>query len=189
MKKLDNKGLTLVELLISIVLIGIVLTFLVKLLSDLRNEMDNNDYAYGNQVNKSDALYTIQKDLNQNEFSQVIKVNDGIIRFIFDNNEVDNSGTLKISQINNKNYIQYIDSNGKKYKWEMKGVTMASCASVKKSISLVNGTTKYYFIINLPLYTNSPINNSELNNPVDDFELSYSGYGNFSMFNDNEICY
>ena len=49
--KLNNKGMTLVELLISIALIGIVLTFLFQMLNDLHLETENNNYAYNNQIN------------------------------------------------------------------------------------------------------------------------------------------
>ena len=66
MRNLNNKGMSLMELLVSVILIGVVLTFLFQLLTDLKNETANNDFAYNNQINRAEIIKTIEKDLEEN---------------------------------------------------------------------------------------------------------------------------
>ena len=47
--KLDNKGITLVELIVSIALISIVIMFLFRLLVDVRYSDNTTDYNRDNQ--------------------------------------------------------------------------------------------------------------------------------------------
>ena len=46
---LNKKGTSLIEVIISIALISIVLVFMIRLLIDLNNEENNNEYAVNNQ--------------------------------------------------------------------------------------------------------------------------------------------
>ena len=55
---LNNKGMSLMEILVSIILISVVLVFLFELLIDLKNESKNNDYASNNQINRMEIIYT-----------------------------------------------------------------------------------------------------------------------------------
>ena len=47
--KMNNKGSTLLELIISIALISVILVFMVRLLVDLNDSETNNKYAKKNQ--------------------------------------------------------------------------------------------------------------------------------------------
>ena len=61
---LNNKGMSLVEVIISIALISVVLVFMIKLLIDVNNTQTNNDYAKDNQTIRTEILRAIHNDLN-----------------------------------------------------------------------------------------------------------------------------
>ena len=73
MFKLNNKGTTLIELIISIVLISVVIEFMFRLIIDLNNEQENNDFAVENQINRAEAIRFISDDLLNKE---LISIND-----------------------------------------------------------------------------------------------------------------
>ena len=60
--KMNNKGSTLLELIISIALISVILVFMVRLLVDLNDSETNNKYAKKNQVIRAEILRTIEND-------------------------------------------------------------------------------------------------------------------------------
>lgn len=185
--KLNNKGMTLMELLISIALVGIVLTFLLQLLNDLEHEVDNNNYAYNNQVNRSDVIYTIEKDLLKYNLTGIEDVsnNENIaIKFHYIKNNSTTSAILtsvkneykdEFGDTNYKYYLRYTSYSGEKYSWEMKGAKIDTCGTFKYYID--TNSNSYYFRINIPLYNNvyHERNNENKNNAVDDIEISYAG--------------
>lgn len=186
--KLNKKGMTLIELLISIILVGLVLTFLLQLLNDLESETENNNYAYNNQVNRADIIYTVEKDLQKYNLTGVewsLKEGNIIIKF----NYIKEGGTAvaileseKSSYIDEefgddktKYYLKYTSYSGEKYSWEMKGATIDTCGSFKYHID--NNSNSYYFILTIPVYNSvyNERNNKDKNNAVDDIEISYAG--------------
>ena len=60
--KLDNKGITLVELIVSIALISIVIMFLFRLLVDVRYSDNTTDYNRDNQQKRATIIKYIQTD-------------------------------------------------------------------------------------------------------------------------------
>ena len=72
--KMNNKGSTLLELIISIALISVILVFMVRLLVDLNDSETNNKYAKKNQVIRAEILRTIENDL-QNKIITDIRDN------------------------------------------------------------------------------------------------------------------
>ena len=118
MKKLNNKGNTLIELIISIALMSVVLVSMVRLLVDLNNTNTNNVYAKNNEVVRSEIIRAIETDLNNYKLSNI---ND------LSNEESD--GAIKINLIfkgrhailtAKKNTIAYKSVDGKVRKWTMK---------------------------------------------------------------------
>jgi len=61
--KLNNKGMTLVELIISVALLSVVLGFLFKVLLDVKYESDDAGFAIASQVNRAEIIKEIQNDL------------------------------------------------------------------------------------------------------------------------------
>lgn len=182
--KLNNKGLTLVELLISIVLTGIVLAFLFNLLVDLKDETDNSDFAYNNQVNRLEVIYAVQKELIQYPLAgiQDLSVNNNIrINFYYRKGGMIKTSVLSTDKTpgsilsDDKYYIRYTNINEETTTWLMKGASIDKCGMFT---FLIDSTTNnYYFHLNIPLYNSvyNEKNNSNNNNTVDDIEISYTG--------------
>ena len=186
--KLNNKGMTLMELLVSIVLVGIVLTFLFQLLTDLQHETENNNYAYNNQVNRTDAIYTIEKDLQKYTLVGVkdASTNDNlVIEFHYIAGDGTKTTTLKsdfkeytdeFGDTQKTYYLRYTDYNNEKYSWEMKGAILDTCGTFKYFIS--STSDNYYFKLNIPVYNKvyNERNNKDRNNAVDDIEITFADY-------------
>lgn len=169
--KLNKKGMTLVELLLSMVFLSAVLIFLFQLLNILQNETKNNNYAYANQINKAEIIRKIQDDLNSyslkgvnNDQNDSNKLN---IRFVYNNCEA----ILESEKSNNDYYLKYTNCNEEITTWKMKD------AIIGNSYFSFNGVdeTFYYFKLNIEIYNAKfhEQNNSNLNNFVDDIEISY----------------
>lgn len=188
--KLNNKGMTLMELLISIALIGLILVFLLQLLNDLEHEVDNNNYAFNNQINRAEAIYTIESDLQKynlvgiedasNDENIVIKFhyikNNDIVTAILTSSKKEYED--EFLDIKNKYYLRYTSYNGEKYSWEMKGARIDTCGLFNYYID--NSSNNYYFKINIPIYNSvyHEKNNEDKNNAVDDIEITYAGNKN-----------
>jgi len=71
-RSLNNKGMTLVELIISVALLSIVMTFLFKIIIDVKYEKDNSGFAEANQVNRAEFIRTVQNDLLDKKFESLI---------------------------------------------------------------------------------------------------------------------
>ena len=61
--KINNKGVTIVELLVSLALLSVVLMFLYNLLSNVTFEKNTDFIANSNQANRIDIINTIENDL------------------------------------------------------------------------------------------------------------------------------
>lgn len=179
--KLNNKGMTLIELLVSIVLISIVLVFLFQLMLDLKNEAGNNSYAYNNQINRTEAIYTIENDLEKNTLVGIEDVSASgsvAINFYYRKNGGTTTAKLWLEKIEAddeiKYYLKYIDFNNDRYSWEMKGVTEINpCGSFTYYFN--NTSSNYYFKLHFDVYTENEGNSRTKNNVVDDIEIVYSG--------------
>ena len=182
--KLNKKGMTLVELLVAIVFIGIILVFMFNLLSDLKNETGNNYFAYNNQVNKIDAIHTIQKDLNKYMLLGIEdQSNSNInIKFHYMRGNDEKIATLSSKKESNKYYLNYTDVEGVPYSWQMKNAELDLCGkfTIYNETKEENELKNYYFKMIFNIYNKqySERNNKSNNNVIDDIEISYSGYNN-----------
>ncbi len=186
MQKLNNKGLSLIEILVSITLISIILVFLVQLLNGLEGETTNNNFAYDNQINRAEIIKTIEEDLKSNNLIGVSNNSNDNINLYFDflNNFSSTLTSTTKETINNFgekeiNYIlKYTASNGEKYSWTMKGAQIDPCFDFAFHNDL--DTNNYYFKLNIYVY-NKPYhkrNNKDINNVIDDIEITYSDNNN-----------
>ena len=182
MKKLNKKGNTLIELIISIALMSIVLVFLMHLLIDLNNTNTNNKFAKNNQINRTEIIKFIEQDLNKNTLTKIednSTSNTLIIKFLFKDNK---ESTI----IATNNTFTYENSENNKRLWTMKDATI----NTKKATVLYregsyedNGITNnviYTLQIDIEIYTKNDLNKEKNNNLVDDILLSY--YGKTSDF-------
>ena len=189
MMNLNNKGITLVELLVSIVLVSVVLVFIVQLITDLKNETQGNDFAYNNQLNRTEVLYTLQNDLNNNYLVGVEdkSADDIELHFYYKGPKGDQDTVLKSYYTTKKNvigedekiyYISYKDINGLLSTWEMKGAALNPCGTFTYYIDTLSNN--YYFKLNFEIYNYvyHPRNNQNRNNLVDDIEISFASEKN-----------
>ena len=182
MKKLNKKGNTLIELIISIALMSIVLVFLMHLLIDLNNTNTNNKFAKNNQINRTEIIKFIEQDLNKNTLTKIEDNSTSdtlIIKFLFKDNK---ESTITATN----NTFTYENSENNKRLWTMKDATI----NTKKATVLYregsyedNGITNnviYTLQIDIGIYTKNDLNKEKNNNLVDDILLSY--YGKTSDF-------
>ena len=178
--KLNSKGMTLLELLVSIVLIGMVLVFIFGLLVDIRDETDSNDFVYNNQINRTEVIYTIQNELNKYTLIGIEDTSAGDrinINFHFKKGEGTASGVLSAYEEDNKYFIKYVNALGENNLWEMKNAIIDKCGKYEfYKESGVDQSDNYYFKLNLYIYNaNGNERNSEtFNNSIDDIEINYA---------------
>ena len=174
------------ELLVTLALIGIVLTFIFGLLVDIRNERDNNNFSQNNQINRIEIMHKVGDDLNKYTLESVREeTNDTGITLKFKYRNPSNaSGTKettlktysKVVENKTKYYVEYTDYSGEKTTWNMAGAKIDTCGHYV--FYKDNASDKYYFKINMYLY-NDPEherNNKDKNNAVDDLEITYAGF-------------
>ena len=169
--KMNNKGSTLLELIISIALISVILVFMVRLLVDLNDSETNNKYAKKNQVIRAEILRTIENDL-QNKILTDIRDNSTtsnlIITFKFDGNKESNINVLK-------DKLTYKNTDGKTRTWTLKEGYFDITQS---PVDFSQDENIYSLIIDIPVYTTNEFNTKNNNNLLDDILVSYIGRTN-----------
>ena len=192
--KLKSKGMTLIELLITIVIVGIILLFMFTLLNELKNETDNNNFAYNNQTNKVDAIHAVQKDLNNYVLLGIkdVSVNDLKIEFYYLKGNENRTAVLSSSNKTTTNalgksitkyYLNYYNVDREENSWEMKDAVVDSCGlfTFYKEDIVEHKLNNYYFKLNIYLYNSNfhEQNNKNNNNVIDDIEITYAGYNTY----------
>lgn len=166
--EMNNKGSTLLELIISIALISVILVFMVRLLVDLNDSETNNKYAKKNQVIRAEILRTIENDL-QNKIITDIRDNSTtsnlIITFKFDGNKESNINVLK-------DKLTYKNTDGKTRTWTLKEGYFDITQS---PVDFSQDENIYSLIIDIPVYTTNEFNTKNNNNLLDDILVSYIG--------------
>lgn len=165
---MNNKGSTLLELIISIALISVILVFMVRLLVDLNDSETNNKYAKKNQVIRAEILRTIENDL-QNK--TIVNISDNsttsnlIITIIFDDNKQSSISILK-------DKLTYKNTDSKTRTWTLK----EGYFDITKIPAFFNQDENIYsLIIDIPVYTTNEFNTKDNNNLLDDILVSYIG--------------
>jgi len=86
---LNKKGLTILELLVSIALISVVMIFLFNLLTDLMYSDDYASFAKRNQTNRAAIITAIEKDFISKELTDVKYGNNKITFYYYDGSTCD----------------------------------------------------------------------------------------------------
>ncbi len=194
--KLNNKGVTIVELLVSMALLSVILMFLYNLLSNVTFEKNSDFIASANQSNRIDIIMTIEDDL--------LKDNNVIIVSKYDNDLI-LKGTLKKYRITlvDNNLAYYVSELSRddwqtQNTWEIKNGTLGKIdcgntnmsslesnvnASECKSGSANSNLTcrdvinSYESIVitecKIPVYTTNVNNTQDNNNTLDDIIFSF----------------
>lgn len=175
MIKLNKKGSTLLELIISITLISVILVFLMRLLVDLNNTQTNNDFAKDNQINRAEIIRMVENDLTNNTITNITN-----------NSSSGNIGCTftfsggKTATINaTSDTFTYTSSDGTKRSWTMDGGTIyTDKANVIYSSDSVGQI--YALQIDIEVHTVNDNNKAGNNNLLDDILISYiDKYNNF----------
>lgn len=86
---MNNKGMTLIELLGAISLIGIVASLIFTFLFNLKNAENEVNFNYDLMVDKLKIVREVQNDLQKEELINILSTKDHdkvIINFVFSNN-------------------------------------------------------------------------------------------------------
>lgn len=169
--KLNNKGITLVELIVSISLISIVLMFLFRLLVDIRYSENSTDFNRANQQTRAVILKTIQKDFLEKKVVGLVDKtpNEGefIIEFLYADHT---RGRLSVTTDN----LTYTNNEGTE-KWNLESETEGTrlginCVSYSTSLPLNLEGEFFYMKMTIPV-----IVNARKKNYIDDLEFFYLG--------------
>lgn len=156
---MNKKGVTILELLISISLISIIILMLVKVMFSLDNINNSKTYASSDEISRTEIIKTIESDflklklkgLTINENSE-----ETIFHFLYENQNKD--------LIIKNNELTY---DNLKYPLKSPNATYSLCPSYKY-LTLENNY--YYLDINIPVLLNN-----ENTTKNDDLNLSYLG--------------
>lgn len=158
-KIINNKGLTIIELIISVALISVVMLFMYKLLADVSFERDNDFFASLNQAQRIEIIDTIEKALMNNAKTYTSGTTQGSFQGTY-------SSTLSISST--KKTLTFV-SNGVTSKWNMNG--NASLGDI--TCSEVSSSDYKLVECKIPVYTSNTSNNKDNNNTIDDIAFSF----------------
>lgn len=189
--KLNNRGISLMELLVSIILISIVLVFLFQILTDLKDETSNNDYAYNNQINRMEIIKTIEDDLTKYDLIGIKDETEdlGYIKITFDYHPEESNlqSSLMIKRNNDKDVVTYTNVLGEKNSWTMQTAEIDKCYEF--TYYKDDSSKKHYLKIQIPIYSKPyhEDNNDKKNNPVDDIEITYLNDNKFLVSNDKYL--
>ncbi len=190
--RLSNKGMSLMELLISIALVGVVLVFIFQMLVDLKDEKETNNFVYNNQLNRIQAIKVVEDDLKNHTLVGIEDKSNSsslIINFYYKQKSTIKTAVMKIEKKTSGGktdyYFRYTSFDNVKSSWKMEDARVNKCGS----FAFYKGDKYYYFKLNLFIY-NEPTNdrnNETNNNYVDDIEIIYTG--NASSLDNTKYSY
>jgi len=162
--KLNKKGLTIIELIVSIALISVIMLFMYKLLSDITFERDNDYIATLNHEQRIEIIDNIESVLNDN--------NAGITSYSATGKTLrityNGSSRSVVSVISgNKTLVLYNINGSVKNRWNIKGGTLGTISC--ESESYLEDTL---LSCHIPIYTTSVDNKVNNNNTLDDIYFS-----------------
>lgn len=162
--KLNNKGVTIIELLVSVALVSVVLMFLYNLLSNVTFEKTTDFIASTNQANRIDIITTIENDL----------ILDNDVELV----ESQTTSRKVVMKGKNGQYQIVITDDTLKYSvkgvlqntWKIKGGKFGNieCISEGDKTKVIQITQ-----CTIPVYTTNVNNKKDNNNTLDDIIFSF----------------
>lgn len=191
--KLNNKGVTIIELLVSVALLSVVLMFLYNLLSSVTFEKDNDFIANSNQANRIDIINTIESDLILDNNIEIDKNKDNILIL-----KGTMKGTTTYKIVITENTLAYYVNDSIQNTWNIKGATLGNinCNKTKGGTNTSNDVTECsdnpiknrsschkltssqmdsikITECTIPVYTKNVNNTKDNNNTLDDIIFSF----------------
>lgn len=162
--KLNNKGVTIIELLVSVALVSVVLMFLYNLLANVTFEKITDFIASTNQANRIDIITTIENDL----------ILDNDVELV----ESQTTSRKVVMKGKNGQYQIVITDDTLKYSvkgvlqntWKIKGGKFGDieCISEGNKTKVIQITQ-----CTIPVYTTNVNNKKDNNNTLDDIIFSF----------------
>ena len=191
--KLNNKGVTIVELLVSLALLSVVLMFLYNLLSNVTFEKNTDFIANSNQANRIDIINTIENDLILDNNIEITSIDDKNLVLILKGKQ-----NYKIEIKNDENTLAYYVNDSIQNTWKIKGGKLGkiNCENSKGGTNTVDNATECkgdkgslnitcpsnvitaldsikITECTIPVYTENVDNSKENNNTLDDITFSF----------------
>lgn len=169
--KLNNKGITLVELIISISLISIVIMFLFRLLVDIRYSENSTDFNRANQQTRAIILKTIQEDFLERKLIGLVDRSQNEGEFVVEFSYKDNTKGRLVVYADSITYINNIGTE----KWNLEKEndnTKLGIHCINYSTSLPLNIEGNFFFMKLSIPV---IVNAKRKNYLDDLEFFYLG--------------
>ena len=172
--KLNNKGVTIVELLVSLALLSVVLMFLYNLLSNVTFEKNTDFIANSNQANRIDIINTIENDLildNNIEIDKIIITENTLAYYV--NDSIQNTWKIKGGKLgkinceNSKGGTNTVD-NATECKGDKGSLNITCPSNVITALDSIKITE-----CTIPVYTENVDNSKENNNTLDDITFSF----------------
>ena len=131
--KLNKKGISIIELIISVTLISIIMLFMYRLLSDITFEKDNDSIAFVNQEKRVTIIKRVEKIISDAPGIKKITPSGKTLNFSNGTSNVYqlsyNSGKLTLKESSTGNILE---------SWNITGCTITSDVSCK-SANLTDG--------------------------------------------------
>ena len=121
--KLNKKGITIIELIVSVALISVIMLFMYRLLADITFQKDNEFFASLNQEQRIEIIDRIESVLAASTNIRYLSVSGNTISFKRSSGgTVDN--TIKVNS--STELILYQGASTILNKWNIKGGTMSN---------------------------------------------------------------
>ncbi len=167
----NNKGITLVELIISIALISIVIMFLFRLIADVRYSDKNIDYARENQQNRAIIIKTVQEDFLERGLVGLSDSGSSSSQFKVTFTYADGTNGILSVQADS---VTYQNATGTE-KWLLEkenGNTKYNVTCVTHKNSLFQDTNEEFFYMKFVIPV---VVKADSANTIDDLEFFYVG--------------
>ncbi len=169
MKKLNNKGLTLIELIVSISLISVVMLFLYALLGNVTYESDEEFFASKNQEQRIEIVNYIENLMKNAEVSDVtIAKISGQTTIQFKQKSLSKTYTIIITS----NNIKIKDATKTLRQWDIAQGSFSFSDTACKSLD-TSSSSYVLWSCTIPVYTLSNNNSAANNNTIDDIIVSF----------------
>lgn len=163
----NNKGITLIELIISVSLISVVLVFLFQMFVDVRYSDNRTNYSRVNQQNRAIIIKTVQDDFLNYKLTGLTSEGSTSSKFVikFSFGSSPSTSTLTVTS----DTVTYTSVDSQTEKWTIpSGSGKYNVQCVKYNIAAFGDFFSIWFRIPLTFKKNSP-------NVIDDLEFSYIG--------------
>lgn len=167
--KLNNKGLSIIELIITMALLSVILLFMYRMLSEITFQKENEFFASVNQFQRAEIIDTIEKYIEKDNITGYDLSGQTITL------KKDSSKLYTISIQNEKTItIRNGNNNGTPYNtWDIKGGKIDVPRCEEKRIEKDGTKLATINMCTIPVYTTNNQNTKENNNTIDDITFYF----------------